>query len=166
MSYRDPSGNIKGLPNFSKLIKHMVGGIKIADKAFKSAARGLDHSVRNFAKSDLGKDIQFSIRKIGRAIDGGARWLVSGGKYSRNRRNDLDRLFNTEIFRNIEKDIQRITFVSEIRVNHFIQIATGIVLIFFGLLFGWPILIVGGLSFLSTEADFGSGADDANTAPA
>jgi hypothetical protein len=51
----------------------------------------------------INRGISGTARQIGRAVDGGARWLASGGSYSRNKGNDLDRAFGTNFFRDIER---------------------------------------------------------------
>jgi RHS repeat-associated protein len=79
VSYRDESGNNAIIGQLNAIMKHMMGSIKIGDKIGRSIGRGLD----------------YSMRKAGRGIDGAARQLASGGKYSRNKGNDLDHILGT-----------------------------------------------------------------------
>lgn len=62
-------------------------------------ARNIDGNLRS-----LGRGLDYASRKSGRGIDGSIRSIFSGGKYSRNRGNDLDSLFQTgSTFSGIEK---------------------------------------------------------------
>ncbi|MCZ8238881.1 MAG: hypothetical protein O9310_10635 [Leptospiraceae bacterium] len=79
VGFRDPSGNNAIIGQLNAIMKHMMGSIKIGDKIGRSIGRGLD----------------YSMRKAGRGIDGAARQLASGGKYSRNKGNDLDHFLGT-----------------------------------------------------------------------
>ncbi len=79
VGYRDPSGNNKHIAMLNAIMGHMIGGIKLATKTARSIGRGAD----------------YAMRKASRGIDGAARQLTSGGKYSRNKGNDLDNLLGT-----------------------------------------------------------------------
>jgi RHS repeat-associated protein len=69
---------------------------KRISEAFRRIGRSMDHSVKGSLRGISGtlkamnKGTSDGARRIGRAIDGGARWLASGGKFSRNKGNDLD----------------------------------------------------------------------------
>jgi hypothetical protein len=77
VGYRDPSGNNAMIHMFNQILKHAIfGAAKEATKASRS----------------LGKGVDYAARKAGRGIDGGARRLASGGSYSRNKGNDIQRI--------------------------------------------------------------------------
>ncbi|WP_425268683.1 RHS repeat domain-containing protein [Leptospira brenneri] len=83
IAFVDPSGNNAIVHMFNQFFRHaFFGAAKIATQQLRSLGRGLDYSGRN----------------AGRGIDGGARWLASGGNYSRNKGNDLDNLVGTKNF--------------------------------------------------------------------
>ncbi len=90
VKYNDYTGNRPEVMRMlNQMIKHGVyGAAKIATSHIRSMGRGMDYAGR----------------KAGRAMDGGARFIASGGKFSRNRGNDLDSLFGTgSLFESIEK---------------------------------------------------------------
>ncbi|EMO33298.1 RHS repeat-associated core domain protein [Leptospira santarosai str. HAI821] len=86
ISYRDPGGQINIWHMFMEIIKHMIGGIKLAAKAFdgtmRAIGRSIDHSARAIARSidQIGRTIGHSIdhtwRPILRNADKGARKLL------------------------------------------------------------------------------------------
>ncbi|TGK97097.1 RHS repeat-associated core domain-containing protein [Leptospira brenneri] len=90
IAWRDQTGNSTNYMHMlNQMVLHAVfGAAKIATQQMRSMGRGLDYAGRN----------------AGRGIDGGARWLASGGNYSRNRGNDLDSLFRMKnVFGALEK---------------------------------------------------------------
>ncbi|WP_165782268.1 RHS repeat-associated core domain-containing protein [Leptospira brenneri] len=90
ISWRDQTGNSTNYMHMlNQMVLHAVfGAAKIASQQIRSLGRGLDYAGR----------------KAGRGIDGGARWLASGGNYSRNKGNDLDNLLSTgSFFESIQK---------------------------------------------------------------
>jgi hypothetical protein len=145
VSYRDVSGNSTNYTHmFNSIVGHMLGGFKVATAIGRSIGRGLD----------------YSMRKAGRGIDGAARQLVSGGRYSRNKGNDLDHLLGTGITfagiqnSNIGDEINKILgillpivtiYISVILVVAGItSIILGGILIFSGIfIFGIPVLVIG-----------------------
>ncbi|MCG9874528.1 MAG: hypothetical protein MH321_07055 [Leptospiraceae bacterium] len=142
VGFRDESGNNTVIGQLNTIMKHMIGGIKIATKTARSLGRGLDHSMR----------------KAGRGIDGAARQLASGGKYSRNKGNDLDHLLGTRrTFAGIENSnlgdkLDKIFRIDVILVTiYFSVFLAGIVAIILGgelilsgiFLFGIPLFILG-----------------------
>ncbi|MCG9876064.1 MAG: RHS repeat-associated core domain-containing protein [Leptospiraceae bacterium] len=58
---------------------YMLDEARKYDKAYKSAAKGIAGTARRIAKG----------------MDGGVRWLISGGNFSRNNGNDLDYAFGS-----------------------------------------------------------------------
>ncbi|MCW7498431.1 hypothetical protein ND860_17980 [Leptospira levettii] len=101
VSWRDVSGNSTNYVHmFNQIIKHALGGRhKLDDDRVRGLARNLDRNLRS-----IGRGLDYASRKAGRGIDGSIRSFLSGGKYSRNRGNDLDSLFKTgSLFGGIEK---------------------------------------------------------------
>jgi RHS repeat-associated protein len=144
VSYRDESGNNAIIGQLNAIMKHMMGSIKIGDKIGRSIGRGLD----------------YSMRKAGRGIDGAARQLASGGKYSRNKGNDLDHILGTgQTFAGIENSnlgdkLDKIFRIDVILVTIYVSVflvVVGIVAIILGgelilrgiFLFGIPIFTLG-----------------------
>ncbi|TGK86869.1 hypothetical protein EHQ24_04520 [Leptospira noumeaensis] len=84
IAFLDSTGNSTNYMHMiNQILRHAVfGASKIASQQMRSMGRGLDYAGRN----------------AGRGIDGGARWLASGGSYSRNKGNDLDNLFRMKNF--------------------------------------------------------------------
>lgn len=61
---------------------------KSADNYLRDEARKYDKTFKQLAKGTRG--IAGTARRIAKGMDGGARWLISGGNFSRNNGNDLD----------------------------------------------------------------------------
>jgi RHS repeat-associated protein len=89
VGFRDVSGCKTNYNHmFTEILKHLTGGVTGTAKNFMSLMEGADRASRNSAEG-----IDAGGRIVGKALDGGARWLASGGSYSRNRGNDLDATF-------------------------------------------------------------------------
>jgi hypothetical protein len=66
---------------------------KSADNYLRDEARKYDKTFKQLAKGTRG--IAGTARRIAKGMDGGARWLISGGNFSRNNGNDLDYVFGS-----------------------------------------------------------------------
>ncbi|WP_425268684.1 RHS repeat-associated core domain-containing protein [Leptospira brenneri] len=83
IAFVDPSGNNAIVHMFNQFFRHaFFGAAKIATQQLRSLGRGLDYSGRN----------------AGRGIDGGFKFIISGGKFKRQNGNDLDNLFQSGNF--------------------------------------------------------------------
>ncbi len=101
IAWRDVSGNSTNYVHmFNQIVSHSLGGRhKLDGSRVRSLGKTIDHSARSLARG-----MDYAGRKAGRGADGGARSLISGGKYSRNKGNDIDNLLGSgKFFQSLQK---------------------------------------------------------------